>query len=263
MILQEIIEMMAQSELTIGDMVVANFRTAAIFQKYGIDFCCRGNRTLAAACTEKGINQKLVALELEKIANDATDILPKFDQWELNFLIDYIVSNHHGYVRKMLPVLYQHTTKIASVHGSRHPELVRLASGFASIGQELEMHMRKEEQILFPYIKSLVAARHAGLTPPVPLFGSVRNPIAMMEREHQSAGDEMAMIHNLTSNYTPPEDACTTYRVTFQELQDFEQDLHQHVHLENNILFPKAILFENALNESVPASCGIDSCSIA
>jgi regulator of cell morphogenesis and NO signaling len=257
--------MIEQTDATIGEMVTDNFRTAAVFQSYGIDFCCRGNRTLAQACAEKGIDREAVLADLRKIdGNGGGDPLPKFDLWELDFLMDYIVNNHHSYVRRMLPTLYQHTAKIASVHGGNHPELMRVASGFAAIGQELEQHMLKEEQVLFPFIKRLVAARRAGMTPAAPPFGTVRNPIAMMQREHQNAGDEMALIRELTNNYTPPEDACTTYRVTLQELQEFEQDLHRHVHLENNILFPKALRLEEQEGEIMEAveACAMPSCSI-
>jgi regulator of cell morphogenesis and NO signaling len=235
--------MQPATDITIRDIVAENFRAAAVFQKYGLDFCCRGNRRVTDACAEQGISPDVIFNDLAKIET-REDTVPRFNAWEPDFLIDYILNNHHHYIRVMLPILYLHTKKIADVHGERHPELLEVASYFAKIGQELEMHMRKEEHVLFPYIKSLVASRRVGMIPAAPPFGSVRNPIAMMEAEHQTAGDEMAMIRTLTNNYTPPDDACTTYRVTFQELEEFEQDLHRHVHLENNILFPKAVALE-------------------
>jgi regulator of cell morphogenesis and NO signaling len=235
--------MQTATDITIRDIVAENFRAAAVFQKYGVDFCCRGNRLVTDACAEQGISPDAIFSDLAKIETGG-DTVPRFNAWEPDFLIDYILNNHHHYIRAMLPILYLHTKKVASVHGERHPELIEVASHFAKIGQELEMHMRKEEQVLFPYIKSLVASRRAGMNPAVPPFGSVRNPIAMMESEHQTAGDEMAIIRTLTNNYALPDDACTTYRITFQELQEFEQDLHRHVHLENNILFPKAVALE-------------------
>jgi regulator of cell morphogenesis and NO signaling len=250
---------------TIGQIVADNFRTAAVFQKHGIDFCCRGNRTIDEACAEKTIDPETVLNDLAAIDTSADDTTPRFASWEPDFLIDYIVNNHHRYVRQMLPVLRVHTRKVAAVHGERHPELLRIADAFESVAAELEMHMHKEEQILFPYIRTMVVAQRAGMTPPPPPFGSVRNPIAMMEMEHQSAGDEMELIRTLTGNYTPPEDACTTYRVTFQELHDFERDLHRHVHLENNILFPKALELENApRNASDYGQCPVpQTCSVA
>jgi regulator of cell morphogenesis and NO signaling len=258
--------MTAQNGTTIRDMVVGNFRTAAVFQKYGIDFCCRGDRPLAEACAEKGIGLAEVLADLDTIDGNSSDVMPRFETWDLDLLVDYIVSNHHQYVKRILPVLYQHTGKVAAVHGANHPEMVQVAASFAKIGQELELHMRKEEQVLFPYIKSLVAAQRAGMTPAMPHFGTVRNPIAMMEAEHRAAGDETAIIRELTHDYTPPEDGCTTYRVTLQELHDFEQDLHRHVHLENNILFPKALELERALMHNPvaePAACNVNGCSIA
>jgi regulator of cell morphogenesis and NO signaling len=244
--------MQTATDITIRDIVAENFRAAAVFQKYGIDFCCRGNRLVTDACAEQGLSPDAIFNDLAKIKTEG-DTVPRFNAWEPDFLIDYILNNHHQYIRVMLPVLYLHTKKIAAVHGERHPELIEVASYFAKIGQELEMHMHKEEQVLFPYIKSLVASRRAGMTPAAPPFGSVRNPIAMMEAEHQTAGDEMAIIRTLTNNYALPDDACTTYRVTFQELQEFEQDLHRHVHLENNILFPKAVVLERMEKAEVMA----------
>jgi regulator of cell morphogenesis and NO signaling len=171
----------------------------------------------------------------------------RFAEWDPVFLIDYIVNNHHAYVRKMIPVLSVHTQKIASVHGQNHPELIKVAEHFQSVARELSQHMQKEELVLFPYIKSLLTARLTGTAAPASPFGSVRNPIKMMEAEHQNAGDELYAVRSLSSGYTVPADGCTTYHVTYQELQDFERDLHQHVHLENNILFPLAVALEQEL----------------
>jgi regulator of cell morphogenesis and NO signaling len=148
-------------------------------------------------------------------------------------------------VREALPVLRQHTQKIAAVHGERHAELVHIARLFARVADEMTEHMAKEEQILFPFIAQAANAVAGGRVPPVPPFGTVENPIRMMEHEHRFVGDAMAEMRSLTSGFTPPEDACATYRVCLQELAAFEQDLHAHVHLENNILFPKAVALEN------------------
>ncbi|MDD8017076.1 MAG: iron-sulfur cluster repair di-iron protein [Bacteroidota bacterium] len=233
--------------LTIKEIVTQNYQTAAVFEKYSLDFCCRGGKTIEQACGEKGVEPSAVFGELSTIAPTSQSEISRYAEWSPEFLIDYIVSNHHAYVRKMIPVIYAHTQKVASVHGANHPEVVKIAQVFANVAAEFQLHMRKEEQMLFPYIKQLVeASREKKIVEHSP-FGSVNNPIRMMEAEHQAAGDEMYEIRSLSNGYTPPEDACTTYRITYQELQEFENDLHQHVHLENNILFPQAMQLEQEM----------------
>jgi regulator of cell morphogenesis and NO signaling len=168
--------------------------------------------------------------------------------WPLDRLIDYIVTRHHAFVRESLPVITSHIRKIVTVHGEAHPELARVERGFASLAQELTVHMMKEEQILFPYVRALVTAertrRHIGEGP----FGTVQNPIRMMEAEHQSAGNELRTLRDLTAGYTVPDNGCATYRACFDELREFESDLQRHIHLENNILFPAAIELEQRLS---------------
>lgn len=235
---------------TIKDIVTHNFRAASVFEKYSLDFCCKGGKTIAAACNEKNIDPSVVIAELQTL-NDAVDTSSqRFNRWDVEFLASYIVENHHAYVRQSIPVLLAHTQKVAMVHGDRHPEMKKAADLFGVVAQDMIHHMHKEEQMLFPAIAAVARAQREGTTfHPMP-FGSVKNPIAMMEREHDSAGSLMFEIRELTSNYTVPEDGCTTYRVTLQELKEFELDLHQHVHLENNILFPKSIgLEEQFLHE--------------
>lgn len=242
------------TQRTIGEIVAENFRTAAVFQEYEIDFCCRGGRTIEEACTDKSIDADAVLERIASVLASGPDPSMKFDEWDLAFLASFIEKNHHGYVRRMIPVLRMHTQKIASVHGGRHPELVEVARHFEAVATELEAHMLREEQMLFPFIAALEHASLTGGEPPRSPFGSVSNPIARMKIEHEHAGDEMATIRSLTSGYTPPEDGCTTYRVAFQELAEFEADLHQHVHLENNILFPKAIAIEKRFNAPRPVA---------
>ena len=147
----------------------------------------------------------------------------------------------------MIPIITLHADKVASVHGKNHPETIKIADLFLTVRDELEMHMMKEERILFPHITKLVGLSNNGIGESTPYFGTIKNPIAMMEAEHQSTGDGMSEIRNLTNNYTPPDDACETYKISFKELKEFEEDLHKHVHLENNILFPKAIKLEESL----------------
>lgn len=234
------------STLTLSQIVANNYKTAAVFEKYNLDFCCGGNKYVTEACNEKGLDTSSVISELQSVTerNRNTE---KFDDWSLDFLIDYIVNNHHTYVVKMIPVISEHTRKIASVHGENHPELIRAAESFERVYKDLRQHMMKEEQILFPFVKQLVKAKNNGSKSEPPFFGTVKNPIGMMEAEHQAAGDELHEIRRLTNSYEIPDDACNTYRVTMQELKDFEEDLHKHVYLENYILFPKSVDLEQEL----------------
>ncbi len=236
------------SNFTLSEIVKDNFHVAAIFEKYSLDFCCNGKRTLAESCIEKGINPENVVNEIQEINSFSAQKEIKPDEWKLDFLIDYIINNHHSYVNRMLPAISAHTQKVASVHGERHPETKRIAEIFSAVNSEMKHHMMKEEKILFPHINMLVKASTNGGITDKPYFGTIKNPIAMMETEHQSAGDGMFEIRKLTNNYTPPADACTTYKITFKELKEFEEDLHKHVHFENNILFPKAVELEEGMN---------------
>jgi regulator of cell morphogenesis and NO signaling len=232
--------MTATIETTVGDIVASDFRAAAVFHKFGIDFCCGGGATLSDACRKQhlSVGDVLAALTAACAAPDAGT--PRFNSWDVQTLVSYIVSNHHAYVREALPAIQAHTRKLASVHGENHPELLEVAALFEGVSDEMTSHMMKEEHVLFPFINALGAAAQRGTPAPVPPFGRVSNPIRMMEQEHESAGNAMASIRELTGGYVPPADGCTTYRITLQELQAFEADLHAHVHLENNILFPKA-----------------------
>jgi regulator of cell morphogenesis and NO signaling len=234
----------------IKDMVTEDFRTAAVFEKYSIDFCCGGKKPLETACLEQGIDLNHVLADLRDLNSIASAGGTRFADWDLDFLADYIVQNHHLYLRRIIPSLTAHTEKIAGVHGKNHPELAAIAAHFSAVANELAGHMVKEERILFPYISVLAAAKRDGITPERPPFQTLRNPIRMMEAEHQSAGEGLAFIRSTSQGYTVPPDGCTTYRLTYQELEEFERDLHQHVHLENNILFPKAIQLEEELMTS-------------
>jgi regulator of cell morphogenesis and NO signaling len=232
--------------MTLSEIVTKDFNSAAVFEKYNLDFCCGGNKPVAEACEEKGLDASAVIDELQSLKNGNNNS-EKYNDWSLDFLIDYIINNHHSYVRRMIPVLAAHTQKIASVHGKNHPELIQVAGIFERVYKDLKQHMMKEEQMLFPYVKQLVNAKKNGGTAEAPFFGTVKNPIRMMEAEHQAAGDEMHEIRNLTDNYSIPDDACNTYRAAMQELKDFEEDLHKHVYLENYILFPGAVDLEQEL----------------
>ncbi|HAD15133.1 MAG TPA: iron-sulfur cluster repair di-iron protein [Saprospirales bacterium] len=221
-------------------MVVADYRKAEVFRKFGIDYCCGGKKPLADVCRQKQLDLQTVQQALDAIDKQPAAPHQNFTDLPLDMLVDHIVTRHHQYVEASLPVLDELTAKVARVHGERHPELMDIARQYLAVAQELRMHMHKEERVLFPYIRQMEQSRRTNSPRPVPVFGSVANPIHMMEAEHESAGEAMEAIRKLSNQYTPPQDACTSYRVLFAKLQEFEQDLHQHVHLENNILFPKA-----------------------
>lgn len=234
---------MLTQEKTIGDFVAEDFRTAEVFKKYHIDFCCKGGRTVEEACEKKNVNPEDIYKELDEVANrKAADI--DFNSWPLDLLADYVEKTHHRYVEEKSAMLIPYLNKLCKVHGDRHPELYEINELFLGSAQDLGAHMKKEELILFPFIKKMVEAKRTGETLPAPRFGTVENPVAMMKEEHEAEGDRFVKIAELTNNYQFPADACGTYQVTFRMLEDFQNDLHKHIHLENNILFPKAIALE-------------------
>ena len=237
---------MIDTNTTIRDIVADDFRAASVFQRHRIDFCCGGDRPLGEACREKGVDERALVGELETVTGAPGDV-PRFNSWDLDFLANYIIVNHHAYVRRAIETIGAHTQKVASVHGDRHPETQQIARNFSTIAEDMVQHMEKEERMLFPYITRLAEAQRSGQPGPSAPFGTVANPIRMMEMEHQAAGDLTAAIRELSRDFTLPEDACTTYRVTYKELEEFEADLHRHVHLENNVLFPKALELERSL----------------
>lgn len=235
------------NNMTIAEIVKNNVRAGAIFERYNLDFCCKGNRTIDDACNEKNIDSNALKTELGNLDTFGSNAVGVED-WPLEFMTDYIVNTHHNYIRKMIPVISGHAIKCAQVHGNNHPELIDVNRIFSVVYKDLKQHMMKEEEILFPHIKYLSKLDKNGGNYESPYFGSVVNPIELMEKEHQSAGDELYMIRKLTNNYSAPEDACNTYRALYSELKDFEEDLHKHVHLENYTLFPKAISLEKEMN---------------
>ena len=235
------------SELTLADIVTKNVKTAGIFEKYDLDFCCGGNKTITQACQENGTDPNLVYSEIEKMESAKVEISERFDDRDLDFMVDYIVNNHHKYVVYMIPIISSHAEKVVSAHGKNHPETIKVAKIFSGVSKELKQHMMKEEEILFPYIKYLVRVRNGETKFEKPYFSRIGNPINMMELEHQSAGESMYSIKKLANSYAIPSDACNTYKACLKELKEFEEDLHKHVHLENNVLFPKAVLLEEQL----------------
>ncbi len=232
---------------SIGEIVANDWRQAEVFKKYGIDFCCGGKRTVEEACRMKNIDLHQVEHDLLAVTESNPSIGHHFNQWDLDFLADYIVNNHHAYVNMAIPFLTELSKKVAQVHGDRHPELLDIERHVAEVIDELVMHMRKEEMVLFPYIRQIAQA-HKNKTPlAAPVFGTIAHPIEMMESEHTAAGHSLEAIQKLSNQFTPPADACTSYKVLFAKLQEFQQDLFQHIHLENNILFPQAQQLEAQL----------------
>ncbi|MBK8140347.1 MAG: iron-sulfur cluster repair di-iron protein [Chitinophagaceae bacterium] len=238
-----------EEDETLGQIAAKDLSKARIFKKYGLDFCCGGKKTVKEACHEKGLDVTKIEQELQQ-ANRLPGSRPlPYNEWSLDFLADYIVNTHHSYVVKNLPDIRAYATKVMKVHGSRHPELVPIWKLVEEVYTEMMSHMVKEEKVLFPYIKELVAANNKLQPVQASHFGTVQNPINMMEMEHEVVGKCLAEIRELTSNYTLPEDACASYSLLYRMLDEFEEDLHMHVHLENNILFPKAVELEKNLNK--------------
>ena len=230
------------SSLSLAQIVNNNHQAASVFEKYHLDFCCKGKRSLEQACTEQQLSISQVTGELENVfLKDDNGTSIDFDKMNLTQLADYIVQTHHAYVKNEMPQIYAYLQKVSSKHGESHPELYKIFQTFAAVKEEMEGHMKKEELILFPRIKELQKLadnENANLRLNITYLQS---PITVMEQEHDHAGNLLNDIRILSNDYTPPQDACTTYRLSFAALRAFELDLHQHVHLENNILFPKAI----------------------
>lgn len=228
---------------TVADVVAENIKTAKVFNQHGIDFCCGGGISIEAVCQKYKIDLLTVVNELEEVDKGLSN-QTNYNSWELGRLIDHIVAKHHAFVEERTPAIIQYSNKVASVHGKSHPEVVKINQLFHEVANELIPHLKKEELILFPYVKRLIEAKREEIPTPHAPFGSVNNPIQMMNDEHEGAGDIFKEIAVLSNNYTPPAEACNTFKALYDELQNFEKDLHVHIHLENNILFPKAIVLE-------------------
>jgi regulator of cell morphogenesis and NO signaling len=226
---------------TVGEIVAANPSSARLFEKYGIDYCCGGNRPLAEACSEKGLSVEEFSRELTAADAPATE-----RDWRgapLAELIDHIVGKHHNYLRNEMPEISNKIDKVLAAHGERHGDtLTALCGVFRGLKAELSDHMMKEERILFPMIRNMeVTAR---LTMPA---GAIQHPIRVMEHEHASAGQALAEMRRLTKDFSPPDAACNTFRVLYRQIEELESDLHIHIHLENNILFPRAAELERTI----------------
>ncbi len=233
---------------TVAEIVATDYRTAEIFKRHGIDFCCGGKKSIEKICSEKNLDAASLEKEILALQETPKDNEHNFNEWALAFLADYIVNVHHTYVNNNMNLITEFAQKVARVHGDHNTETREIAKLWDDVVAELTMHMKKEELVLFPYIKNLEKYSKGELSDfPSSHFGTVKNPIRMMENEHDLAGSLMKNIEILTNNFTHPGYACNTYRVLYAKLQEFQNDLHQHIHLENNILFPKAILLEESI----------------
>jgi regulator of cell morphogenesis and NO signaling len=229
------------TQTTVRELVVEFPNATRLFERLGIDYCCGGHRSLQDACLEAGVSVEDItdSAELKKAADEVTD-QPNFVTAPLKQLVTHVVQKHHVFTKNEIQRLRGLIDKVLGVHGANHPELFHLRTHFQTLSSELEPHMLKEECVLFPYIMRLEEAvehHHMMSTPP---FRTVANPVRMMTVEHEGAGYLLKQMRHLTSDYTPPADACISYQTLYQALDAFEKDLHQHIHLENNILFPRA-----------------------
>ena len=232
--------------MTVRELVLESPSATRVFEKLGIDYCCGGNRPLDEACRNANVSVDRVLESLEA-ADSAARAQPAQNDWQgepLSELVAHIINTHHKYTKEEIARLIPLLGKVCSVHGQNHPELIVMQATFHGLAAELNMHMMKEEMVLFPYIIRLeeaVTENRPALPPP---FGTVQNPVAMMMHEHDSAGAALQAMREASSSYTPPADACISFRTLYEALAAFETDLHQHIHLENNILFPRAVEME-------------------
>ena len=229
---------------TVRELAVELPAATRLFEKLGIDYCCGGATPLSDACVRAGLRLDDVVTSLERLGEAKESPTTDWQTARLNDLITHIGTTHHVFTREELDRIEPLLAKVCSVYGERRAELLRIQNLFQDLKRELLPHMMKEDQVLFPYIGELEAALDNGTAKPYAFFGTVRNPVRMMMTEHDAAGDVLRHIRELSDDFTPPADACVSYRTLYQALEGLEQDLHQHIHLENNILFPRAIEME-------------------
>jgi regulator of cell morphogenesis and NO signaling len=232
------------TETRVGQIALANPASRRILEDAGIDYCCGGGKSLREACMHADVPAEEILNRLQQQSESAG---PEEAQWAAAPLADltrHIQDHHHQYVRDSIPRIRTLLSKVRERHAANHPEIGRIEGLFSEVAREMLMHMQKEEHVLFPYIDAVERSANGNGPLEPPFFQTVKNPIHMMMREHDAAGELVRQIRVASSEYKPPTDACTTFRATYQELQQFEEDLHLHVHLENNILFPRAVELE-------------------
>lgn len=228
---------------TLREIALAQPASIRVFERHQLDYCCGGRRPLAHACEEKFLDAALLLAEIES-ANAQPDAPADFANATPGQLIRHIVATHHAYVLAEIPRIQALATKVAAKHGPAHPEYVVLERGFRLLAEDLTHHLAKEEQILFPYVLALENYRTQGGEPPHACFASVESPVGAMIHEHENAGALLTQLRRATNDYTPPPEACPTLVGLLHSVQDFERDLHQHIHMENNLLFPLAVALE-------------------
>ena len=240
--------MSIDTQRTVAEIALERPQAAAVFEKLGIDYCCGGGKPLASACEAAGVSVDRVTDLLEQTAGVAKpgSEAANWSEQSLAALINHIVETHHAYCREELVRLLPLLAKVESKHGQHHSELSQVQEHFGSLGDELTMHMMKEERVLFPYIAALEESSNRKELAPRAPCGTVQNPVRMMVEEHDNAGWLLKEIRSLTRDFAAPEDACTSFKALSQGLEAFEADLHQHIHLENNLLFPRAMAMEEA-----------------
>ncbi len=224
----------------IGEYVVTDYRTAKVFEKYGIDFCCGGKVSLSATCKEKALDLNTILREIESVKNEPTERGQDYDSWELPFLSDYIINIHHTYLKENTDQILAYVLKIEEVHGANHPELHHIARIFTKIASDMAAHLIFEEAVFFPAIKKVAESLKTGRVPQKEDIDTIMTALDKLSKEHDEIGDSVHEIRHLSMDYKIPGDACNTFTLTYQNLKEFEDDLHKHVHLENNILFVKA-----------------------
>ncbi|GFO66700.1 iron-sulfur cluster repair di-iron protein [Geomonas limicola] len=225
---------------TVGELVARDYRTAQVFEKHGIDFCCGGNVEIAAVCREKGIDQDRLQQELAEATSTPVERSQNYGSWELPFLADYIVNTHHAYLKENTARIVGYANKIAEVHGPHHPEVIEIAKIFRKIATDLGAHLREEENVLFPAIRRLTELAKGGSVENAQEVAALKKSLSTLIHEHDEIGAAIHAIRDLAHGYQIPDDVCPTFATTYRMLEEFEDDLHKHVHLENNILFPKA-----------------------
>lgn len=235
------------SNIKVKDIVTINYKTAEVLEKYKIDFCCNGNISLNEVLRDRESDKQKIVDELLSVIKNETVKSENFNDWGILELINYIVDVHHKYVLEAVPRISSFLDKVVEKHGSKYQYLTEIKLLFNQLSKELENHMMKEERILFPYMKYLVECQKFNEKPKTSGFGSINNPIRQMEVEHDSAGNILHKLRYLTNDYKLPDDACTTFSLVYEELKEFEKDMHKHIHLENYILFPKSIELEKNL----------------
>jgi len=231
------------------DLVLAESALAHVFERYGIDYCCHGEESLESACGRKGIDIAIVLQDIETMRGSHPYSFLHGDLWDEEFLIEYIVENHHRYCRATIPVLLDQLVKVSLEHGDRFPHFKLVQFLFQRATHEIEQHMRKEEMILFPYIKSLASAREFSRRRPMAPFLTIEGPVLRMKQEHEEVAQIFAKIRALLDGYTIPNNAYPMMRAVIAGIEAFSNDLHQHVHLENNMLFPRAQALEESFDE--------------